>query len=159
MAAWFDTSQAADAPISDQAHRVDLTRVLPFIALHLACVAVLWVGVSPVALAVAAALYVVRMKATRSVSTWVAHQAWATGAAWSLVRCVCVNGGRTVAFVLMSGEGSQPLPLTCRLTQHRKSKGGLPNTCTCSRTALTPSVQCSIKHDCACSKSIIIEAL
>ena len=61
MAAWFDTSQAADAPASEQGHRVDLTRVLPFIALHLACVAVLWVGVSWVAVAVCVASYLLRM--------------------------------------------------------------------------------------------------
>ena len=41
--------------------RVDYVRVLPFIGLHLACLGVFVVGVSPAAIAVAVALYLVRM--------------------------------------------------------------------------------------------------
>lgn len=57
---WFDASAA---PVEDdgQGDRIDWLRVVPFVAMHLACVAVLWVGVSPVAVAVAVALYAVRM--------------------------------------------------------------------------------------------------
>ena len=58
---WFD---AAAAPVSESgrgADRIDWLRAAPFIALHLACLGVLWVGVSPVALIVAAALYAIRM--------------------------------------------------------------------------------------------------
>ena len=57
---WFDTS--ADTRVDDgDADRIDLVRALPFVALHLGCVAVLWVGVSTTALLVALALYLVRM--------------------------------------------------------------------------------------------------
>ena len=58
---WFDT---AAAPVEDddgRGDRIDWLRVIPFVAMHLACVAVLWVGVSPIAVAVAVALYALRM--------------------------------------------------------------------------------------------------
>jgi stearoyl-CoA desaturase (delta-9 desaturase) len=41
--------------------RVDWARTVPFLALHVACLAALWTGVSPVALAVCGLLYLVRM--------------------------------------------------------------------------------------------------
>src|SRR5450432_2904002 len=57
---WFDTDAVAlaDGP---QADRIDWLRVIPFIGMHLACLGVIWVGVSRVAVAVAAALYTLRM--------------------------------------------------------------------------------------------------
>ena len=56
---WFDTGSAAAAADSDD--RIDWLRALPFIALHLACFGVIWVGVSATAVIVAAVLYAVRM--------------------------------------------------------------------------------------------------
>jgi len=58
---WFDSS--AGVPHADDAtrDRVDWARVLPFIGMHLACLAVLWVGASPIAVGTAAALYLLRM--------------------------------------------------------------------------------------------------
>lgn len=56
---WFDTdATAADGHDGD---RVDWLRAVPFLAMHVACLAVFWVGVSPVAVLVAIALYAVRM--------------------------------------------------------------------------------------------------
>ncbi|UPG96307.1 acyl-CoA desaturase [Luteibacter aegosomatissinici] len=57
---WFDT--AAD-PGADGAalDRIDWWRAAPFVAMHLACLMVLWTGVSTVALGVAVALYALRM--------------------------------------------------------------------------------------------------
>jgi stearoyl-CoA desaturase (delta-9 desaturase) len=55
---WFDTANASPG---DDPDRIDWLRTAPFLALHVACLAVFWVGVSPIALAVAAALYAVRM--------------------------------------------------------------------------------------------------
>lgn len=56
---WFDTAGAdADGPDAD---RIDWLRALPFLGMHAACLAVPWVGVSPVAIAVAVALYALRM--------------------------------------------------------------------------------------------------
>lgn len=57
---WIDSGAAAEIDPGRQ-DRIDWLRTAPFIAMHLACLCVLWVGFSPVALAVAAALYVVRM--------------------------------------------------------------------------------------------------
>ncbi|MEO7940761.1 MAG: acyl-CoA desaturase [Burkholderiaceae bacterium] len=57
---WFDTTAAA--PVTGPgADRVDLLRVLPFVGLHLGCIAIAWVGVSTTAVLVAVALYGLRM--------------------------------------------------------------------------------------------------
>ena len=56
---WFDTEAAQEH--EDGGDRIDWLRAAPFIGMHLACLAVFWVGVSPVAVIVAAALYAVRM--------------------------------------------------------------------------------------------------
>jgi len=59
--AWFDAS-STQAPLDPaERDRVDWTRIVPFVGMHLACLAVVWVGVSAVAVAVAAILYVLRM--------------------------------------------------------------------------------------------------
>ena len=56
---WFDTDAVAhDGQDGD---RIDWLRAVPFFAMHLACLAVFWVGVSPVAVLVALALYGLRM--------------------------------------------------------------------------------------------------
>lgn len=56
--AWFDAG-VGTASANDQG--IDWMRALPFFAMHLACLAVIWVGVSPAALVVAGALYLLRM--------------------------------------------------------------------------------------------------
>ncbi len=56
--AWFDT-QARQERESEGPDRVEWLRILPLIALHLGCLAVLVVGTTPVAVAVA--LYLIRM--------------------------------------------------------------------------------------------------
>ena len=57
---WFDSWAGVD-PSHDARNEIDWPRVLPFIGMHLACVAVIWVGVSPVAVAVAVGGYFLRM--------------------------------------------------------------------------------------------------
>ena len=59
LAGWFDSAAAPSRPGNPR--QIDWLRVLPFIALHVACLAALWTGWSPTALAVAAALYALRM--------------------------------------------------------------------------------------------------
>lgn len=54
---WFD-SWEAEASVDD---RIDWIRVLPFVGMHLACLAVFWVGVSMEALFVGVALFLLRM--------------------------------------------------------------------------------------------------
>jgi stearoyl-CoA desaturase (delta-9 desaturase) len=58
--AWFDSS-AVESPANVPARRIDWLRTVPFIGMHLACLGVVWVGWSPVAVATAIALYLVRM--------------------------------------------------------------------------------------------------
>lgn len=58
-------------------HRVDLVRVVPFIGLHLACLAVFWVGVSPIAVVVCLGSYLIRMFAiTAFYHRYFAHRAF-----------------------------------------------------------------------------------
>jgi stearoyl-CoA desaturase (delta-9 desaturase) len=61
---WLDNGSLAAEPgaasgsLSDA---IEWSRILPFIAMHLACLAVIWVGISWVAVIVALVAYVVRM--------------------------------------------------------------------------------------------------
>lgn len=61
LIAWFDTASGRPATGRADAHRLDLARVIPFIALHLACLGAFWVGVSPIAIAVCVGSYLLRM--------------------------------------------------------------------------------------------------
>jgi stearoyl-CoA desaturase (Delta-9 desaturase) len=60
---WIDSEQNVSAPATDASNvdRINWFRCLPFLLLHLACIAVWWVGWSGFALWTAAGLYVVRM--------------------------------------------------------------------------------------------------
>jgi stearoyl-CoA desaturase (delta-9 desaturase) len=59
---WFDTS-FSEKPADQHAapDRIDWMRTLPFILMHLACIFVFTVGVSPIAVLVCVALYFLRM--------------------------------------------------------------------------------------------------
>ena len=66
LSRWFGNSDFATRPKPAELHRdsdrhVDWARVLPFLLMHVACLAVIWVGFSWVALSVTLALYLVRM--------------------------------------------------------------------------------------------------
>ncbi|MBE7538233.1 MAG: acyl-CoA desaturase [Opitutaceae bacterium] len=78
---WIDSDycpQGADK-IRNEPDRVDWTRVMPFVALHLGCFGAFWVGVSPVALASAVALYFIRMFAVTGVHhRYFSHRTYAT---------------------------------------------------------------------------------
>lgn len=76
---WFDSSASAAEPSGTDQQCVDYLRVFPFIGLHLACLAVFWVGVSPFALAVFALSYLIRMFAiTAFYHRYFAHRAFRT---------------------------------------------------------------------------------
>jgi len=84
LISWFDTQALASslAPDDQRVRRVDLVRVIPFIGLHLACFAVIWVGISPIAVAVCVASYLVRMFAiTGFYHRYFAHRAFQTSRA------------------------------------------------------------------------------
>ena len=75
---WFDTSANVESNDAEP-NAIDWLRVLPFIAMHLACFAVLWVGFSWFALWVALGLYVVRMFAiTGFYHRYFSHKAFRT---------------------------------------------------------------------------------
>jgi stearoyl-CoA desaturase (delta-9 desaturase) len=60
---WIDSEQNVSAPATpaSDVDRINWFRCLPFLLLHLACIAVWWVGWSGFALCTAVGLYVVRM--------------------------------------------------------------------------------------------------
>ncbi len=96
LRSWFDTSATATA--DGRARRIDWLRAIPFIALHLACLAVFWVGVSPVALAVAAGMYAVRMFAlTGFYHRYFSHRAFKTSRGvqfvFAMLGASCVQRG------------------------------------------------------------------
>lgn len=73
---WFDSDSGDPEAASDT---IDWLRVVPFVALHLACIGVVWVGYSPVALAAAALLYAARMFAiTGFYHRYFSHKAFRT---------------------------------------------------------------------------------
>jgi stearoyl-CoA desaturase (delta-9 desaturase) len=82
LVSWFDSSRA----VYGRQRKVDWVRIVPFLALHLACGAVLWVGVSPIAVAVAVASYLLRMFAiTGFYHRYFAHRAFSTGRATQFI--------------------------------------------------------------------------
>jgi stearoyl-CoA desaturase (delta-9 desaturase) len=94
---WFDTSAAVEIDESRE-DRIDWLRAAPFIAMHLACLAVFWVGVSPIAVTVAALLYAVRMFAlTAFYHRYFSHRTFTTSRAvqfvFALIGASCVQRG------------------------------------------------------------------
>ena len=78
MRRWLVGGVASDARLHDE-RRIDWLRALPFLAMHAGCLGVLWVGASPVAVAVAALLYAVRMFAiTAFYHRYFSHRAFRT---------------------------------------------------------------------------------
>jgi stearoyl-CoA desaturase (delta-9 desaturase) len=95
---WIDTGAEPGPATTRQG--IDVLRVVPFIALHAACFAVLWVGWSTTAVAVAAALYAARMFAiTAFYHRYLAHRAFKTSRAAQL------------AFALLAASAVQRGPL------------------------------------------------
>lgn len=86
LLAWFDTSAGV---ASEEPERIDWLRVVPFIAMHLACFATLWVGASGVAVGLAAGLYALRMFAiTAFYHRYLSHRAFKTSRTLQLVFAV-----------------------------------------------------------------------
>jgi len=92
---WFDTGATA---LNADSRKIDWLRVVPFLLMHAACVCVIWVGVSPVAVAVAVALYAVRMFAlTGFYHRYFSHRAFRTSRAvqfvFAVIAASCVQRG------------------------------------------------------------------
>lgn len=58
---WFDSWAGSERVAADEPQRVDWMRCMPFLAMHVLCLGVIWVGWSPFAVAFAVALYLTRM--------------------------------------------------------------------------------------------------
>jgi stearoyl-CoA desaturase (delta-9 desaturase) len=93
---WVDSWAGMDELRAEATHvsqqRVEWLRVLPFLLLHVACAAVIWVGWSWTAVAVAAGLYLVRMFAiTAFYHRYFSHRAFKAGRATQFVFAVLGN--------------------------------------------------------------------
>ncbi len=60
LSRWFDNDTPPPAEGED-IDRIDWLRVVPFVLMHVACLGVLWVGVSGIAVGIAVGLYLARM--------------------------------------------------------------------------------------------------
>ncbi len=77
LRSWFDSSN--EGALDERAERIDWLRVLPFVGMHVACLGVIWVGVSTTAVVIALALYALRMFAiTGFYHRYFAHKAFKT---------------------------------------------------------------------------------
>ena len=78
LLAWLDASKYEAAVLVDD-RSIDWLRILPFIGLHLACLGVVWVGVSATAVAAFLISYLVRMFAiTAFYHRYFSHRAFKT---------------------------------------------------------------------------------
>jgi len=86
---WFDDDAGIDQLSSRDPNQVDWLRVVPFLGLHVACLLVIWVGWSPVAVGTAIGLYVVRMLAITGVyHRYLSHRAYKMSRFWQFVGAV-----------------------------------------------------------------------
>lgn len=97
---WFDTQGPDQYPAMDRAARddIDWPRAIPFLLIHAGCLGVLWVGATPVAVATAIAMYIMRMFfLTAFYHRYFSHRAFRTSRAAQFVFAIlgasCVQRG------------------------------------------------------------------
>lgn len=79
---WIDSGAAESCAAPGNARGIDWLRVLPFVLMHAGCLGALWVGASPLAVGVAAALFALRMFAvTAFYHRYFSHRAFRTSRA------------------------------------------------------------------------------
>jgi len=93
---WLDAHAFSDAFAARDPHRIEWWRVAPFALIHLLVLLVLWVGISPIALAVAVGLYVVRMFfVTAFYHRYFSHRSFKTGRLMQFFgAAVCCSAGQ-----------------------------------------------------------------
>jgi len=97
---WFDNGPEEGVEAAFDDRQIEWTRVLPFVAIHLGCAAVLFTGTSLVAVAIAAALFALRMFAiTAFYHRYFSHRAFRTSRAAQF------------AFALLGASAAQRGPL------------------------------------------------
>ena len=87
---WFDTNSLSAATYvasnDKAAEKVDWARILPFVLMHIVCLAVIWVGWSPIAVMTAAVFYAVRMFAvTAFYHRYFSHRSFKTSRVAQLI--------------------------------------------------------------------------
>jgi stearoyl-CoA desaturase (Delta-9 desaturase) len=84
---WFDTDSSYITAARGKApDHIDWARIVPFVFMHLACLAAFWVGVSPIALIVGAIAYLVRMFAiTGFYHRYFSHRSFKTSRAGQFI--------------------------------------------------------------------------
>jgi len=83
---WIDSGSAASETPGDGGTRVDWARIVPFLALHLVCLAAFWTGVSWTAALTALALYFLRMFAvTGFYHRYFSHRSFKTSRAGQFI--------------------------------------------------------------------------
>jgi stearoyl-CoA desaturase (delta-9 desaturase) len=86
---WFDSEAGIEELQKTAKPGVDWPRIVPFIALHVICLGVFWVGWSWTAITVAVILYLVRMFAiTGFYHRYFSHKAFKTNRFWQIVFAV-----------------------------------------------------------------------
>ena len=107
LARWFDSWAGRDeAPVEGEP-RVDWLRCIPFLLLHVACFAVIWVGASWTAVSIAAGLYFLRMFAiTAFYHRYFSHRAFKTSRAAQFCFALVANTQPTAASTRAAGSGS-----------------------------------------------------
>jgi stearoyl-CoA desaturase (Delta-9 desaturase) len=90
LTSWLDNDAVTEnADTQQDRQSIDYWRVIPFVALHLACFALFWVGYSTFALIFAIALYAIRMFAiTGFYHRYFSHKAFQTSRAGQFVFAV-----------------------------------------------------------------------
>ncbi|MBW2483380.1 MAG: acyl-CoA desaturase [Deltaproteobacteria bacterium] len=89
---WIDSEADIDASTATGPKKVDWLRILPLLILHVMCLAVLWVGWSSTAVAVAVVLYCVRMFAiTGFYHRYFSHKSFKTNRLWQFIFAVLGN--------------------------------------------------------------------
>jgi stearoyl-CoA desaturase (Delta-9 desaturase) len=96
LRAWVDA--AAQSPRRADADRIDWPRALPFVGLHLACLGVIWAGVSATAIVVALATYALRLFAlTAFYHRYFSHRTFRTSRVvqfvFALIGATCAQRG------------------------------------------------------------------
>jgi len=77
---WFDSYADNDSTQTTNQESLNWLRIIPFVILHISCIAVLWVGWSPIAVIVAVAFYALRMVGiTAFYHRYFAHKAFKAG--------------------------------------------------------------------------------
>ena len=89
---WVDAEAGPAAIPPDTSKRVEWLRIAPFVILHSMCLGVIWVGWSWIAVATAAALYVIRMFAiTAFYHRYFSHKTYRTNRFWQFIFAVVGN--------------------------------------------------------------------